>query len=56
MANSIHAHYRYNLMDDHLKNHSFAYNKESNSWNLGPSYDLTYSLNSLFTFKSTSRA
>ena len=50
----------YNLVfrnvDDHLKNHSFIYNKESNSWNLSPAYDLTYALNPLFTFKSTSRA
>jgi len=43
-------------VDDHLKNHSFIYNKESNSWNLGPAYDLTYALNPLFKFKSTSRA
>jgi serine/threonine-protein kinase HipA len=43
-------------VDDHLKNHSFIYDKESNSWNLGPAYDLTYALNPLFTFKSTSRA
>ncbi len=43
-------------VDDHLKNHSFIYNKENNSWNLSPAYDLTYALNPLFTFKSTSRA
>lgn len=43
-------------VDDHLKNHSFIYNKEENKWNLGPAYDLTYALNPLFTFKSTSRA
>lgn len=43
-------------VDDHLKNHSFMYNKESNSWNLGPAYDLTYALNPLFTFKTISRA
>ncbi|RXG30662.1 type II toxin-antitoxin system HipA family toxin [Leeuwenhoekiella marinoflava] len=43
-------------VDDHLKNHSFIYNKETNSWNLGPAYDLTYALNPLFTFKTTSRA
>ncbi len=43
-------------VDDHLKNHSFIYNKKDNSWNLGPAYDLTYALNPLFTFKSTSRA
>jgi serine/threonine-protein kinase HipA len=43
-------------VDDHLKNHSFIYNKESDSWNLAPTYDLTYALNPLFTFKTTSRA
>lgn len=43
-------------VDDHLKNHSFIYNKEKNKWNLGPAYDLTYALNPLFTFKTTSRA
>ncbi len=43
-------------VDDHLKNHSFIYNKESNNWNLGPAYDLTYALNPLFTFKTASRA
>lgn len=29
--------------DDHLKNHSFIYNKETNSWHLAPAYDLNYS-------------
>ena len=43
-------------VDDHFKNNSFIYNKESNSWNLGPAYDLTYALNPQFTFKTTSRA
>ena len=43
-------------VDDHLKNHSFIYNKEKDGWNLGPAYDLTYALNPLFTFKNTSRA
>src|SRR5690606_1941835 len=43
-------------VDDHLKNHSFIYNKEKNKWNLSPAYDLTYALNPLLTFKSTSRA
>ena len=43
-------------VDDHLKNHSFIYNKESNNWNLSPAYDLTYALNPLITFKTTSRA
>ncbi|MCB4800247.1 type II toxin-antitoxin system HipA family toxin [Neotamlana laminarinivorans] len=43
-------------VDDHLKNHSFIYNKDNNTWNLAPAYDLTYALNPLFTFKTTSRA
>ncbi|WP_194766888.1 type II toxin-antitoxin system HipA family toxin [Tamlana sp. I1] len=43
-------------VDDHLKNHSFIYSKESNRWNLCPAYDLTFALNPLFTFKATSRA
>lgn len=43
-------------VDDHLKNHSFIYDKSSNSWGLGPAYDLTYALNPLITFKATSRA
>tara|TARA_R110002051_G_scaffold271254_1_gene331601 strand:+ start:80 stop:1348 length:1269 start_codon:yes stop_codon:yes gene_type:complete len=43
-------------VDDHLKNHSFIYNKENDSWGLSPAYDITYALNPLFTFKSTSRA
>jgi serine/threonine-protein kinase HipA len=43
-------------VDDHLKNHSFIYNKEKDSWGLGPAYDLTFALNPLITFKTTSRA
>jgi len=43
-------------VDDHLKNHSFIYDNDNDRWNLGPAYDLTYALNPLFTFKSTSRA
>lgn len=43
-------------VDDHLKNHSFIYNKATDNWSLGPAYDLTYALNPLFTFKITSRA
>jgi serine/threonine-protein kinase HipA len=43
-------------VDDHLKNHSFIYNKETDSWNLAPAYDITYALNPLITFKTTSRA
>lgn len=43
-------------VDDHLKNHSFIYNKEKNAWNLSPAYDLTYALNPVLNFKLTSRA
>jgi len=43
-------------VDDHLKNHSFIFDKENDCWNLAPAYDLTYALNPLFTFKTTSRA
>lgn len=43
-------------VDDHLKNHSFIYEKSTDSWRLGPAYDLTYALNPLINFKATSRA
>ena len=43
-------------VDDHLKNHSFIYDKENDNWGLAPAYDLTYALNPLITFKTTSRA
>lgn len=43
-------------VDDHLKNHSFIYDKEKDGWYLGPAYDVTYALNPLITFKATSRA
>jgi serine/threonine-protein kinase HipA len=43
-------------VDDHLKNHSFIYDKDKNSWNLSPAYDITYALNPLLTFTSISRA
>jgi len=42
--------------DDHLKNHSFAYNETNDKWNMTPAYDLTYSLNPLINYKRTSRA
>lgn len=42
--------------DDHLKNHSFIYNKSTNSWNLGPAYDITYPLNINANYLKTSRA
>lgn len=43
-------------IDDHLKNHSFIYNKEKNSWNLSPAYDITYALNTLINYTTISRA
>ena len=43
-------------IDDHLKNHSFIYNKEANLWNLAPAYDLTYPLNINLTFINITRA
>ncbi|GGG48930.1 type II toxin-antitoxin system HipA family toxin [Bizionia arctica] len=43
-------------IDDHLKNHSFIYNKNTNSWNLAPAYDLTYPLNINLTFSNVTRA
>ena len=43
-------------IDDHLKNHSFIYKKETNSWNLAPAYDLTYPLNINLTFSNVTRA
>lgn len=46
----------YSNTDDHLNNHSFIYNKESNSWGLAPAYDLTYPLNINLNFTAISRA
>lgn len=43
-------------IDDHLKNHSFIYNKTTNSWNLAPAYDLTYPLNIHLNFTNITRA
>ncbi len=43
-------------VDDHLKNHSFIYNRDKDNWSLGSAYDITYALNPLITFKATSRA
>lgn len=42
--------------DDHLKNHSFIYNRTKDNWSLSPAYDLTYSLNPLIDFKTSNRA
>jgi serine/threonine-protein kinase HipA len=42
--------------DDHLKNHTFIYDKSNDSWHLSPAYDVTYSQNPLMNYKRTSRA
>lgn len=42
--------------DDHLKNHSFIYNEDNDTWGLAPAYDVTYSLNPELNIRTTSRA
>ncbi|NGM71665.1 type II toxin-antitoxin system HipA family toxin [Sphingobacterium sp. SGL-16] len=42
--------------DDHLKNHSFMYMQETDSWELSPFYDVTYSLNPLINYTNSKRA
>lgn len=42
--------------DDHLKNHSFIYDKESDSWNLAPAYDITYPHNLKYKIYRKGRA
>ncbi|MCB9263242.1 MAG: type II toxin-antitoxin system HipA family toxin [Flavobacteriales bacterium] len=42
--------------DDHLKNHSFIYDLETDKWHLSPAYDLTYSLNPMMNYTHVSRA
>lgn len=46
----------FNNIDDHLKNHSFIYNKEKDNWSLAPAYDITYALNPLLNYTNVSRA
>lgn len=41
--------------DDHMKNHSFIYNQETENWALSPAYDITYSLNPELNFTKVSR-
>jgi serine/threonine-protein kinase HipA len=43
-------------IDDHLKNHSFIYKKETDTWQLAPAYDITYPLNINFNYNNISRA
>lgn len=42
--------------DDHLKNHSFMYDKEKDTWNLAPAYDLTYPHNLMYKIYRKGRA
>lgn len=42
--------------DDHLKNHSFMYNREADTWELAPAYDLNYPFNIELNFTQVSRA
>ncbi len=46
----------YGNIDDHLKNHSFIYNRSTDSWTLSPAYDITFALNPLLNFKNPRRA
>ena len=46
----------YGNVDDHLKNHSFIYNKNKDNWELSPAYDITFALNPLISFKNPKRA
>ena len=46
----------YGNVDDHLKNHSFIYNNQDDSWQLSPAYDITYALNPLTNIKKSQRA
>ena len=42
--------------DDHLKNHSFIYDKENDAWNLAPAYDITYPHNLKYKIYRKGRA
>lgn len=42
--------------DDHLKNHSFIYNENNDSWRLGPAYDITYPFSLKLNYLKKSRA
>jgi serine/threonine-protein kinase HipA len=46
----------YGNTDDHLKNHSFIYSQQDETWELSPAYDITYALNPLIDFNRTKRA
>ena len=42
--------------DDHLKNHSFIYDKENDAWNVAPAYDITYPHNLKYKIYRKGRA
>lgn len=42
--------------DDHLKNHSFALDENTNTWHLTPAYDLTYAVNPFLNYSRITRA
>lgn len=46
----------YGNVDDHLKNHSFIYDRYTDSWQLSPAYDITFALNPLVNFTKPQRA
>ncbi len=39
--------FTFHNVDDHFKNHSFMYNKNTDRWALTPAYDINYSLDAL---------
>jgi serine/threonine-protein kinase HipA len=42
--------------DDHLKNHSFILDENTNSWHLAPAYDLTFAINPFLHYSRITRA
>lgn len=42
--------------DDHLKNHSFALDENTNTWHLAPAYDLTFAINPFLNYSRVTRA
>lgn len=46
----------YRNTDDHLKNHSFIYDRTKDRWGLSPAYDITFANNPLINLKNSKRA
>jgi serine/threonine-protein kinase HipA len=42
--------------DDHLKNHAFALDENTNTWHLTPAYDLTFAINPFLNYSRITRA